>query len=183
MVLPGVCMCAPFEEGSLHLWVGGLVAHLLREVGSQMSYLTAGGGGVYCVRGDGCPNPHKGWSPTHAGAGMLHTKSFPNTADLGGCSPPLMWGMYHRARGFWITKCYPSAVAQHVQAFCRLFQGFTARAAPTKALVWGLSSGLHWARYPTRPCSAFCNGCLSYHSNCRILPLRRQLPRGRRQRL
>ena len=56
LVLPGVCMCAPFEEGILHLWnrwVGcppvGLGVRRegsenLREVGSQLGYLTARGG-------------------------------------------------------------------------------------------------------------------------------------------
>ena len=44
----------------------------------------------------------------------------------------------------------PISGAQHVQAFCKLFQGFTARAVPrqcfamavcpTKAVLWGLGT-------------------------------------------
>ena len=37
---------------------------------------------------------------------MLH-KVFPKTAAFGGCSPPLMWEMYHRARRLRITKWSP----------------------------------------------------------------------------
>ena len=41
--LPGVRTRAPSEGGTLHSWMGGLVVHPLREVGSQMGHLTVGG--------------------------------------------------------------------------------------------------------------------------------------------
>ena len=45
----------------------------------------------------------------------------------------------------------PISAAQHAQAFCKLFQGFTAVGVPpTKALQWGLGSALQWVL--PRPC-------------------------------
>ena len=57
LVLPGVPTCAPFEEGILHSWIGGLIGHplrwgmkkegseRLREVGRQLGHVTPMGGG------------------------------------------------------------------------------------------------------------------------------------------
>ena len=59
-----------------------------------------------------------GVPPMLAPAFMLHTKTF---SKFEGCSPPLMWGMQHRARGFWITKCYPSVVCSMSRHFAIWF--------------------------------------------------------------
>ena len=100
MVLLGVHACAPFEEGSPRVdrWVGCLPSGLgvkredlekLREVGSQMGYLTTGEN-FFLLRESGTLVPlltnaaSAPCRPSHAGAGMLHTKSFPRPRGLEG---------------------------------------------------------------------------------------------------
>ena len=48
-------------------------------------------------------------------------KAFRKTLKFGGCPPPPMWDMQHRAKGLRITKCHPSAVRGISREFCHWF--------------------------------------------------------------
>ena len=58
------------------------------------------------------------WRPSHTGASMLDTKSFRTQRSLAGTHVSrLMWENFHMARGFRITKCYPSVVDSYASCF------------------------------------------------------------------
>ena len=90
----------PTAEGNLFL---------LRESGTVVPLLTSAASAPWC--------------PSHAGAGDAPHKVFPKTVQSGGCSPPAMWEMQHRARGLRITECYPSAVHSMFRHFASRFWG------------------------------------------------------------
>ena len=91
LILPGVRVCSPFEEGILYLWiivvacwVGGEEGGFkkMQEVGSLLGYLTAVEKlFLFCQSGTTVPRLTNAdsapWRPSHTAAGMLHTKSFP----------------------------------------------------------------------------------------------------------
>jgi len=91
LVLPGVRTCSPLQrESSTRGWgLGGppikvRVMRAGRELGSLLGYLTAGNFHFYCVLCEsGTVVPllttvtTACWRPSHAGAGILHKKSFP----------------------------------------------------------------------------------------------------------
>ena len=143
MVLPGVRMCSPFEEGILYSSIDGSVAHpsglgeeggfkTLREVGSLLCFpQQLGKINFTWWEWDSCPATHKccfcPWRPSHTGASMLHTKSFPRQWCLEGAHHHRC-GKCNTGPGVAGHQMLPVSGAQHAPAFCQLFQGFTARA-------------------------------------------------------
>ena len=130
------------------------------------------------------------WCPSHAVIGILHTKSS-KTVKFGGCSPPLIWKIGSGGSGTpsvthqWCAAC-SGILPVHVQAFCRLYQGFTTCAVcsgcfsyqgpvvgPRQCVAVGVSPtmgiALRWVGVLPRPCSG--GGGWVGGGNCTITAL------------
>ena len=94
LALPGVCTGGGF---------GGKSSALLIHSRWGKAFLV-GANGAIVPRLAGAASAS--WSPSHASAGRASHKGFPQTVKCG-----LLRGVWRRARGFRITKCYPSVVA------------------------------------------------------------------------
>ena len=96
-------MCPPVRSGGEGL---GFKKKPVRDGRPARLPLTAGGNNFYWVEVGHLSLCSQGLllplgAPQLPAAAMLHTNSFPTK---------LMWEMSHRARGFQLTKCYPSVV-------------------------------------------------------------------------